>query len=451
MQQQNRITYRFDRNGNKIDALQQQHPVVIDTDRTKEMNIEQLEQLIREADGVIDHVEEAVVGTDVASPASEAHHRTRYELDLEGLEQWPQSRPPYEEQAEQANTYFSTARADESVTQQSLNDEQLSEKEMQHNHRIDIENYDLEASCTTYPWQHPDWSAPIVDDAHTTTNKQKFSWTHGLVAVLCAVLTGTLLGYLLLVQVFGSVLWPSSKSAESVVTGERVVEQVDALPSTEENIPTVSINMSEAHYSYQLLQAGVFSKEDTRDAVISSLKNAGYAGEYTQANSGKYFVYAAIATSANNIEPFTTAVSGFELYRKELVLQLPEKVQFNGEAIQLESYIQSSNQLIAMYADLVAAQLEQSSLSVIGSSAQQAWQAQYDQWEIIALDTLAAFKGASNESQAIQLQQSLQSAQQMMLKYQEKPESKHIWGVEAAIVKAVLVQKEWFEQVNGLS
>ncbi|MCR8655700.1 hypothetical protein [Paenibacillus endoradicis] len=451
MQHQNRITYRFDRNGNKIDSLQQQPTVVSEGDSTQELNIEQLEQLIREADGVIAHTEEGNDVTDIARPASEAHHRSRYELDLEELEEWQQIRPPYEVESNWKNTQSLSEKEDKHESRQSLYDEQLSSKMMNHDHRIDMDNYDLEASRATYPWQQPDWSAPIIDEVQITKNKQRFSWTNGLVAVLCAVLTGTLLGYLLLVQVFGSTLWPSNNSTETVEIEEKVVDQVDALPTTDENVPTVSMNTSEAQFSYQLLQAGVFSKENSRDEVIAALKKAGYAAAYTQANSGKYFVYAAIATSANNIEPFKSDVSGFELYRKELVLQLPEKLQYDGEAAQLESYIESSNQLIGMYADLVAAQLEQPTLSVIGASAQKASQTQYEQWENIANEAIVGFKGTTNESQATQLQQSLQLAQQQLLKYQEKPISKNIWSVEEAIVKAVLIQKEWFEQVNGLS
>lgn len=450
MQHQNRITYRFDRNGNKIDSSQQP-TVVSDSNSTQELNIEQLEQLIREADGVIAHTEEGNEVPYITGPAKEANHRTRYELDLEEHEEWQHVRASYEANIGKMNTHSSTSRVDEHFTSQSLYDEQLSSKEMEHDHRIDIDHNNLEATRATYPLQQQDWSVPIIDDGKTTKSKQRFSWTHGLVAVLCAVITGTLLGYLLLVQVFGSTLWPSDKSTESVNAEEQVVDQVDALPSTEENVPTVSISMSEALYSYQLLQAGVFSKENTRDEVIAAMKKAGYSAVFTQANSGKFFVYTAIATSANNIEPLKNNVSGFELYRKELALQLPEKLQYDGEAAQLESFIKSSNQLIGMYADLVAAQLEQPTLSVIGSSAQKASQTQYDQWEIIAQETMDGFKGTTHESQAKQLQQSLQLAQQQLLKYQEKPNSKNIWSVEEAIVKAVLVQKEWFEQVNGLS
>ncbi|HIW35192.1 MAG TPA: hypothetical protein IAA29_20665 [Candidatus Paenibacillus intestinavium] len=436
MQHQNRITYRFDRNGNKIDSSQQQDQIASEVDSTQELNIEQLEQLIRNSDGVI---------------------------------------------------------ADTGELRASLNEGRLSTDEQKQYKHIDLDNYDLEASRSLYDAYQPDWTAPtshegahqsewaastlqegahqperaastlheklhqpdwtaptlydeqLLHEVQVSRRKGKFSWTNGLVAVLCAVLTGTLLGYLLLVQVFGSVHWPNSKSTESTVIGDAAVDQAEVLPSTVDNVPTVSLNMSEVQYNYQLLQAGVFSKEDTRDEVISALQKAGYAAQYTQVNNGKYFVYAAIATSLNNIEPFKTAVSGFELYRKELVLQLPKKVQYDGEAKQLESYVQSSNQLIGMYADLVAAQLEQPTLSVIGSSAQQASQTQYDKWEIIAQETMGGFKGTANESQATQLQQSLQLAHQQLLKYQEKPSAKNIWGVEAAIIKAVLVQKEWFE------
>ena len=305
MQQHNRITYRFDRNGNKID---QQHPVVSEDDSTQVLNIEQLEQLIRNSDGNI---------------------------------------------------------ADNGELQQSFQEKKISTEEMIKATPVDLDSYELDASRPlndgSQYGSHSDWATPILHDApllqdvHISRRERKFSWTNGLVAVLCAVLTGTLLGYLLLVQVFGSLcFWPNSKSTELTITGGAVVDQAAVLPSTADNVPTVSINVSQGQHSYQLLQAGVFSKEDTRDEVIAALQNAGYAAEYTQVNNGKYFVYAAIATSLNNIEPFKTAVSGFELYRKELVLQLPEKVQYHGEATQLESYIQSSNQLIGMYADLVA-------------------------------------------------------------------------------------------------
>lgn len=452
MQQSNRITYRFDSSGKKIDSF---HPMMqipqsdnqtnndSDTSFTYEsneetveassyhstvdpyyeLNIEQLELLIRNADRVaqengITHSMISNGTSDVgqAGQKNEIDNQISYELDLEEIDH------------NQLSTF--------EVETQNINE------------NIAFENVNHQFS-NQYTWSEERVeSKDERKQLQPRAIRSSFNWTNGLVAVFSAVITGMLLGYLLLVQVFGSAFWQSSSAAVQSSYHSLQPDQSTIASVIEDEPIAATINIGEAHYNYQLLQAGVFSQENTRDDVIASMKQAGYTAQYTTSSNGKYYVYAAVASSALNTEPFKTAISGYELYRKELVLQLPTQLQYNGEASQLESFFQSSNRLLGMYADLISAQLEQESLSVIGASAQQAWQSHYDEWDGIAQYTMAGFVRTPYEELATQLQESLQEAQQQMLKYQEKPSAKSIWNAESAIVKAVLIQKEWFEQVN---
>lgn len=471
MQPNNRITYRFDRNGNKMENTttlddsrtlhdtdyKMQKPVSssltenqilsaeTDSEELYGLDIESLEQLIRGSnykDEFYDQEQEdkpALLSVDkratnIYNDSLNGHiddAKTDHYIANEEELTWELTFP-YEQKTEMVRGLRSVNRT---------NNQSLPEVNEELHQAVNQMAYD---------------GSPIIADMDEqdirlmdtiATQKSSFTWGNGLVTVLCAVATGMLLGYLLLVQVFGSMFWQPSAQTQAPISTDSE-STIPVVPSSNDEATTGAIHTSEAHFSYQLLQAGVFSQENTRDEAIAALQSAGYAASYTKSSNDRYYVYTAAATSAINAEPFKNAVSGFELYRKELALQIPASMQFNGKVELLEEYFNSSNALLATYADLVAAQLEQPSLSKIGSSAQEAVERKYELWKQISKEATAGFKDTKSESYALEINVALANAQANMIAYQAKPSKKTIWSVEEEIVKTIIIQKEWFEQLS---
>lgn len=437
MQPSNRITYRFDRSGNKIDEPFTL-PAEPDMKQERKLSLVPPPQVIA--------AEEKIVEEDVEL----------YGLDIERLEQLIRNSQLEKQEVEKAeasidqrkpNSDIDMVNNDSSSESVSYMKQIANDEEQEEEYEPFLESYSYEQNDSILEQDQP----LIADEnnyIYESRTVKKLTWTTSLITVLSAVATGMLLGYLLLVQVFGTLWWQPSTQAASIPTVEEQPIAIPTAPASEGETSATIIDTSQEHFSYQLLQAGVFTQENTRDETIAALKKAGYAAQYTKSSNGKYYVYAALTTSAINSEPYKSAVSGFELYRKELLLQMPATLQYNGESELLNSYFSESNALIAMYADLVAVQIEQTSFSAIGSSAQEAMEQKYGQWDTLANEVMEGFKQTNGEQYAIELHKALKDAQAQMLAYQKQPSQKSIWEVQSAIVHAVLLQKEWFEQLS---
>lgn len=435
MQPSNRITYRFDRSGNKIDEPFTL-PVEPDMKQERKLSLVPPPQVIA--------AEEKIVEEDVEL----------YGLDVERLEQLIRNSQLEKQEVEQTEATIDQRKRYNDVDVENNDRPAESGSYMKQITNDEEQEEEYEPFLDSYSYEKNDsiLEQPLIADEsnyiYESRTVKKLTWTTSLITVLSAVATGMLLGYLLLVQVFGTLWWQPSTQAASIPTVEEQPIAIPTAPVSEGETSATIIDTSQEHFSYQLLQAGVFTQENTRDETIAALKKAGYAAQYTKSSNGKYYVYAALTTSAINSEPYKSAVSGFELYRKELLLQMPATLQYNGESELLNRYFSESNALIAMYADLVAVQIEQTSFSAIGNSAQEAMEQKYGQWETLVNEVMEGFKQTNGEQYAVELHKALKDAQAKMLAYQKQPSQKSIWEVQSAIVHAVLLQKEWFEQLS---
>lgn len=537
MEKTHRITYRFDRNGNKID---------------EHVEVERLEQLIRSMDNEHKPLEEqseaavsvesktaagkngAAAGNEREAAAGQAGWyeqeqqqeelllKQRYELDIEDERQSTAAamKPPVHSghagaegvqagagnighkkveaaskashlhvqeggksaesswldskgQATELNEQQEHKRAMEWWEQEEQYKPRAAKRKQQEETREYAVQLEEETQQTEQGWVWQDRSSAAEAAASAVTRKstrQGFTWAQGAISVISAIISGGVIGYLLLTLVFGVDVWPMSALAQpkqpSVNIEGTANDEVLTLPGNKDAADPqasseagqsqsdgegVSLQLGEQAFQYYVLQAGVFTKENTRDEVISSLQQAGFAAQFTTDSNNRYFVYAGLATTTVDADSMQGKIKGIETYRKPLTIALPHAMAFNGEVEKLEQYFKQSNELIAMYADLVAVQLEQASYSKIGNAAAASWQTSYEQWQATAEATSELWSTQRDREQAGQLQEQLAEAQQQLEQYQKQPKSIYLWKVQSALMKSVLVQKDWFEQVNTLS
>jgi len=492
----NRITYRFDRQGNKIEDTATIHSVVqqpsepqakinelghnnelygssegrsMETDSNSyneyEIDIEKLERLIRESNEESSKDEEQQVEEQQVEERQVEVQQEKVPVQAKLTERLDQLRDytrndmtadidattiiRAENKNDDSNHYhYWKSNGDIRSTHGVNDDEQQRLYELD---RADVEAIRYDRSSNE-PSSYERSALFVEAEEHNIVKNKPLPWLSSAISVMSAIATGVCIGYLFLSLMFGISVWPLSALAQpsQAFNGGNAGPIDETQPVTQQReekqiAPEAALQLSEASFNYQVLQAGVFTQEKTRDEVIASLEQVGFKAHYLKDNSNRYFVYAGVATSAANAAPIQGGIKGIETYRKEMTVNLPTQIAFKGEGEKLEQFFKDSNALIAMYADLVAAQLEQTSFSKIGQAAQESWEAAYKDWLALAEQIDTNWVEASDKEQASALKEQLMNAEKQMQSYQTEPKSTYLWNAQSSLVKSVLIQKEWFE------
>lgn len=498
MTKPNRITYRFDRQGNKIEetlpaqevmqpaALHEEveEPILsneqkwsfdepahnIDATTTLnqyEIDIEKLEKLIRESSlesNQTTHDEQVQKGNVSEQYIEIEQYKHEHAIvEQANLLQEDVNQAKLQEEVKHVKikqeSYNDThaeqipanwSHYEEHVYSHAVSDYVERDDEKQRLYELD--QYE-EASADSTRARSIDEATFLEQATHEELDRKPLPWLNSAVSVISAIVTGICIGYLMLSLVFGVSVWPLSALAKpSEAEQAAAVGSNDNMPvpvvegrDAKEVTSGTAVQLSEASFHYHVLQAGVFTQEKTRDEVLASLELGGFNGHYIKDSSDRYFVYAGLATTATNAAPIQGKIKGIETYRKEMTLQLPSQIAFNGEAEKLDQYFKDSNALISMYADLVAIQLEQTSFSKIGEAAYSAAQISYNNWLSLANEIEAHWIDSVDKQQAITLKEELMNAQAQLQNYQAEPKSVYLWSIQSSLVKSVLLQKEWYE------
>lgn len=297
------------------------------------------------------------------------------------------------------------------------------------------------------------------------------SWFNVFLSVAGALATGALFGYLLLSLFTGATVWPggsSDKINSQPVSGNisngntptganSSANQDDAAtppttgtdtnPETAPDIPTVSLKGLER--SYYMLQFGVFSNTEGRDAALAQLADKGLAAA-AMTNASDYRVYAGMAVDRTKAQTMRAQVPELELYVKEVTLASPDKIPFSGDAAAAQAFFEKTSELVQMLDELVLTQLEQPALSPLSKAAADAWQTEYRKWTENAANMRNGTTDAAGKGYLEKVILSINSAAKSMLEYDKKPSQAHLWSIQSGIMNAVIIQKEWFESISAL-
>lgn len=302
------------------------------------------------------------------------------------------------------------------------------------------------------------------------------SWFHVFLSVAGALATGALFGYIVLSLLTGGLIWNGGDNRDSSASDSNresvSLDELIRLPMTESagneggqslhsdkpgnngpdnSVPALSVNISGTRHSFTMLQYGVFSGTEGRDDAILQLADKGLPHSSSSSANGKsYPVYAGIAISQAQASTLAGQMTGLELYKKELVLQSPDRFIFGGEEKEARLFFEKTNELLSSWSTLMIAQLEQPSLSPLGGAASKAWQESYKEW----LETASIMKNGLMEDKGLsymtRLTDAFGSISQLMLAYDKDPSKAALWKAQTGLMEAVLAQKEWFETMSAL-
>lgn len=335
---------------------------------------------------------------------------------------------------------------------------------------------------SSYEWQMDDEEADTRDilPGNDSTSGGVYrrssrspSWFNVFLSVAGALATGALFGYLVLNLFTGGIIWPGSSAENNAsnqeTTGEQVIslddivslpmenagiagEQVNAgsgsnLDNPDTAVPAASVSVGGA-YSYTFLQYGVFSGTSTRDDALKQLADKGLPRSSAQTGD-KYPVYAGIAADGVQAETLSAAMPGLLVYKKDIAIN-PGKVLFNGSEETANQFFEQTNGLVASWSTLIVTQLEQPELSPIGKAASVAWKEKHKAWAETAAEMNKGVADEKGISYLSALMGAIEEGAESMLAYEKQASKGSLWKAQTSLMEAVLAQKEWFESMSAL-
>ncbi|OME76726.1 hypothetical protein BK120_28415 [Paenibacillus sp. FSL A5-0031] len=297
------------------------------------------------------------------------------------------------------------------------------------------------------------------------------SWFNVFLSVTAALATGALFGYLLLSLFTGASIWPggAGNKPDSVpVIGDSVQEGTGKDPVTgvgeeskeagveNKNDPAAKPDPNTAmaalkglDRSYYLLQFGVFSNTEGRDAAMAQLAEKGLAGA-AMTSATDYRVYAGMGTDRKGAQVIRNMMPEIDLYIKEVNIVNPGKIPFKGDQKAAQSFFDQTAVVVQMLDELTLAQLEQPTLSPLGDVAANSWKAEHQKWTENAETLRIGIVDAEGKAYLDKINQAMNAAAKTMVEYDKKPSQAQLWKTQAEVMEVIITQKEWFEKISAL-
>ncbi|WP_046229386.1 hypothetical protein [Paenibacillus algorifonticola] len=286
------------------------------------------------------------------------------------------------------------------------------------------------------------------------------SWINVFLSVAGALATGALFGYLLLSLFLDSSSLSSSHSGggqSSAVSGNPASQNAENGLGTGAGVgnsgsaeaPLETVELAIQPQAYHLLQYGVFSNSEGREAAMEELASKGLAAA-AATTADDYRVYAGMAGDRSRAIALSKMLPGTEVYVKELIIQAPQQFPFTGKATDANSFFEQTNALVSMLDDLALAQLEQPVLAPLGETAAKGWRAEHQKWTLSIKAMESGIQGEAGKASMGAVVQAVNTAASSLTEYDKNPSQAHLWSVQRALMEAILAQKTWFETIRAL-
>ena len=315
----------------------------------------------------------------------------------------------------------------------------------------------------------------IKTPLRSSSKSSSVAWGKFMLSVFSSVITGVLIGYVLLLAVYGSQVWPISSITNanpsnhanavvktddvSVPTHNPLAEGKDVISSDEIIEPSVVpindiANTDESNnaqkvmqrFQYVVLQAGIFSKIDSRDALLQSLQKKSYPNSVLQNEKGQYIVLSGLAVSSEDAKLIAQTQSDVELYRKTIDIDVPvlaEQEELDGL---LQQWVYDTNILMQSYMQLIAAQYEQGSFSEIHKDSENVIADAFNKW-VKETDELKDVSGLASEAlDNINVHKNeFTELHNNLLQYQKQPQAQPLKNMTQHLLTMLSHQYAWYQ------
>ncbi|OMF31662.1 hypothetical protein BK133_15640 [Paenibacillus sp. FSL H8-0548] len=468
MNQKNRMTYRFDRNGQSISdeipntnklpeptaAIEDSFsPINSDANKPAKMNVIPLYPSTEKH-----AVSEVSPWNSAFQEDIGALEKLIRNTDAKPVSKWSQKSITSKVKREKEKPAFL-----ETAAQQDEIQNIAEESDLQEEHLQELPHMYQEESV------YDETRRSKAQYSRMTHKKGTPSWLNVFLSVAAALATGAFFGYLLLSLFTGASLWPSRATDNSLTQPENMNAisgavngntNVDTSNGSEEkgtddanaakpDSNTAMASIKGLDQTYYMLQYGVFSNTEGRDAALAQLAQKGLAGAGLS-GAADYRVYAGVANDKSSAQTIRALLPELDLYVKEINLVAPKEIPFSGDQSAAQAFFDQTALLVQMLDELTFAQLEQPTMSSLSESAAASWQGQYQKWTENAAAMRIGIVDEKGKAYLDKVSQAINTAAKSLIEYDKKPSRTHLWSTQMGTMEAILTQNEWFETISAL-
>jgi stage II sporulation protein B len=265
-------------------------------------------------------------------------------------------------------------------------------------------------------------------------------WVKMLGTAFGAVVTGVLIGYLIINMFSGNT--PSQDN--SVISKAPSAAEADS-KATSVMAPTTSLQNAATAVeiparSYTFLQNGGFSTVERADLAGAELHKQGMAAVVDSGE--KYFVYVGMAADRNTALNLGNQLKAkkMEIYMKPYVLPAVQNIQWNGNTEFLQTYSVQADQLIKMLSGITLVHLEEAQLTAIAESTLQSIQSTFEAWTQTSSQVFA--DAPANVKPTLEkMTNVMNTAKRSMDEYKKSPSYEMLWQAQTNLIQFIIAEK----------
>jgi stage II sporulation protein B len=312
-------------------------------------------------------------------------------------------------------------------------------------------NEDLSVYEIEQRFRHEEYSE---NSTHTTSGtmylRRNIPWLKVAGTAIGAVVTGVLLGYLILTMFSGA----NPTQSKTTITDDVKTITEDSSKEVSVTVPSdaVQAGVIAAQIparTYTFLQNGGFSTQERADQAGAEVRKQGMAAVTESAD--KFFVYVGVAADRNSALTLSEQLQAknLEIYKKPYSLPALQEMRWNGNAEFVQTYCTQADQLVQMLSGVTLVHLEESELTAISDSTLQSIQSTFEAW---TQTSLQVFKDAtSNVKPALQkMTNAMNTAKLSLDEYKKSPSFEMLWQTQTNILQFIITEKSLLTDIASV-
>ncbi|MEO3947156.1 SPOR domain-containing protein [Gorillibacterium sp. CAU 1737] len=311
-----------------------------------------------------------------------------------------------------------------------------------------------------YDWdeERRDIRGPEIDDSLLyaeggRVRRRNLSWMKAAGSLLGALVLGGMLGYYILTLVGGPGPDPADPASDN---GAAVVQNDSTVPGgtkTENggglgDVTAATAAVAIPERSFYLLQNGKFTTAAAAAAAAKALNGAGFAAATESGDS--YYVYAGVAGDRESARILENKLKAgqFEVYAKPYTLPAVSQVQWGGDPLSLQSYLEETNRLNQMMSALTLVHLDEESATPLDSESLASIKKAHQAWA----EQAEAVQQEAPESAKLLLQKmdnAVNTAEKSLEAYTKAPSPSLLNQVQSDLMQGLLAEKQLLTAIAG--
>ncbi|MFS1513879.1 hypothetical protein VQL36_15750 [Chengkuizengella sp. SCS-71B] len=420
-----RLTYRFDKDGNKINKENETQKDIISLNKNEFKVLEKSDKTMTEdelSDTILDSQPLNQFTTDYGAWSSP------FDAETARLEQLIRETDTYQDN----DNGFNNKHGDK-------------EREDDYLGRFDAHpNYSKEYQKNPYKNRNP----------YGYVKKTKRPWFKIITSFTGAIIVGIAFGFFVL-----SFFSDNQQSASEINQSQNdsiVPSELDEEVESEDNMtspqPVVNLNgtitLNIPFQSYFMLQNGVFSSLDGAEAAIAGLSNNGFAA-VSELNDN-YYVFAGMTTNRDDalLLSYKLQQEGLEVYIKTYEIPSIKQMKWNGNNAELvQSYFSQGSELVHTISELTLIHLRDQSFTSFENSSLETIKGLHRTWAGLIPEINTGFP-EEVKSTFEKMNSALSTAMISLEDYQKNPSSSLLWQTQTALMQYTILQKDLLQRIS---